>query len=115
MGISAVEALRGSLPSLFGSPLRRIVPEREDSGEAISNERVDVYIKPQTAVVASMTITTFDKAPRSFGLILSELTKVMANPNAEEPTSITVKDPYNGQEVTIFQDRVTSRRIDVRV
>lgn len=117
MGIPAVEALRGSLPALFGSPLRQIVPERrEQSPVAISNETVDVYIKPQTEAVASMTIATFGARSLQLGLVLSERTKVQVVPTAEEPKRITIKDPYGGRVVTIFKGgRVTSRSIDVKV
>lgn len=117
MGIPAVEALRGALPVLFGSPLKQIVPERGgDSPWAISNEKVDVYIKPQTEAIASMTIATFGgDNNRHYGLVLSEGTEVTVNPSAGKPQSVTIKDTYNRQSVTIFEDGVTSQRFDVRV
>lgn len=120
MRISAVEALRESLPTLFGSQLKRIVPERGDeSPEVVGSDRVNVYIKPETEVVAWMGITALGgDEPRHYDLVLSEATQVQVAPNKEQPESITVINPYDRNRrraVTIFKGGVSSQEIDIRV
>lgn len=112
MRIAEMPSALQSLEMIMGAPVRKIVPEREDSPFFLRNEAVTVYIDRATGVADSVSVRVRDRDGDSYYGIVSD--RVTVNTEGVKPVSVV----FGNREQTLVvsgDGKVIFQRVDARV